>query len=173
LTKTAIAPFPAGFFGSPYSGSWAFPVALADARVASAELFCTNRKGDGPTHAVRLTHNDDHGLRTLSGGQYSLQVSGFLAVDEAAAPAVIVEASHAVKDVYAALGTTADAEVRVEVRVDGAAYCTVRVPAGATVSEAADGGELAPLMAGSMVTIAVQAVGLALPGADLTVIIRL
>jgi hypothetical protein len=173
LTKTAIAPFPAGFFGSPYSGSWTFPVALPDARVASAELFCTNRKGDGPAHAVRLTHNDDRGLRTLSGGQYSLQVSGFLAVDEAAAPPVIVEASHAVKDVYAALGTTADAEVRVEVRVDGTAYCTVRIPARATVSDAADGGELAPLMAGSMVTIAVQAVGLAMPGADLTVIIRL
>jgi hypothetical protein len=57
--------------------------------------------------------------------------------------------------------------------VDGTAYCTARIPAGATVSDAADGGELAPLMAGSMVTIAVQAVGLAIPGADLTVIIRL
>jgi hypothetical protein len=173
LTRTTIAPFPAGFFGSPYSGSWTFPVTLADARVASAELFCTNRKGDGPSQAAPLTHNDDHGLRTLSGGQYSLQVSGFLAVDVAAAPPLVVEASHAVKDVYAALGTTADAEVRIAVRVDGSDYCTVQLPAGATVSEPADGGALPPLMAGSKVTIAVEAVGQALPGADLTVIIRL
>jgi hypothetical protein len=173
LAKTSIAPFPAGFFGSPYSGSWAFPVALADARIASAELFCTNRKGNSPTKAIRLTHNDDRGLRTLSGGQYAVQVAGFLAVDASAAPPLIVEASHAVKDVYAALGTAADAEVRVAVKVDGAAYCAVRVPAGATVSDVVDGGALPALIAGAKVTVAVEAVGVALPGADLTVVIRL
>ena len=32
------------------------------------------------------------GLRTLSGGQYSIQVDGYLAVDQSAAPALIVEA---------------------------------------------------------------------------------
>jgi hypothetical protein len=170
---TAIAPFPMGFFGSPYSGSWAFPVTLPDTRIASAELFCTNRKGDGPSTAIRLTHNDDRGLRTLSGGQYSIQVSGFLAVDEAAAPPVVVEASHAVRDVRAVLGTAADAEVKIEVRVDGAAYCALRAPAGATATNGVDGNTLAPLLAGSRVTIAVQSVGAALPGADLTVIIRL
>jgi hypothetical protein len=173
LEKTAIAPFPAGFFGSPYSGSWSFGVALPDARIASAELFCTNRKGDGESAAIRLTHNDDRGLRTLSGGQYSAQVSGFLAVDEMAAPPLMVEASHAVKDLYAVLGTAADAEVAVEARVDGAAWCTVRIPAGSMVSDSADGGGLPPLLAGSKVTIAVKSVGRALPGADLTVVIRL
>jgi hypothetical protein len=171
--KTSIAPFPPGFFGSPYSGSWSFTVALPDARIASAELFCTNRKGDGPAAAIRLTHNDDRGLRTGSGGQYSLQVSGFLAVDESATPPLVVEASHAVKDVYAVLGTPADAEVAVEVRVDAAPYCTVRVAAGATVSDAVDGGALAPLIVGSKVTMAVKTVGRALPGADLTLVIRL
>jgi hypothetical protein len=170
---TAIAPFPAGFFGSPYSGSWSFAVALPDARIASAELFCTNRKGDGPTKTIRLTHNDDRGLRTGSGGQYSIQVAGFLAIDEAAAPPLVVESSHAVKDVYAVLGTAADAEVKVEVRVDGSPYCTLRAPAGATATNGVDGNALAPLLAASRVTIAVQAVGAALPGADLTVIIRL
>jgi hypothetical protein len=112
-------------------------------------------------------------LRTLSGGQYTVQVAGFLAVDESAAPPLVVEKSHAVKDVYAALGTPADAEVRVVVKVNGAEYCTLRAPAGAVVSDAADGRDLPPLMAGSKVTIAVEAVGVALPGADLTVLIRL
>jgi hypothetical protein len=173
LAKTAIAPLPPGFFGSPYSGSWWFPVALADARIASAELFVTNRKGNSPTKAIWLTHNDDQGLRTLSGGQYSIQVAGFLAVDESAAPPLVIEASHAVKDAYAVIGTAADAEVRIAVQVDGSEYGTLRIPAGATASTAMDGNALPALMAGSKVTIAVQAVGGALPGADLTVLIRL
>jgi hypothetical protein len=173
LQKTVIAPFARDFFGSPYSGSWAFPVALPDARVASAELFVTNARGNSKTAAIHLTHNDDFGLRTLSGGQYSMQVSGFLAVDGSAAPAVVVEASHAVKDVYAVLGTAADAEVRVEVRVEGAAYCTLTFLPGAMLSDGADGNGLPPLLSGSKVTIAVVAVGQSLPGADLTVIIRL
>jgi hypothetical protein len=71
------------------------------------------------------------------------------------------------------LGTAADAEVAIEARVDGVAWCTVRVPAGATVSEPVDGGSLAPLMVGSKVTIAVRTVGRALPGADLTLVVRL
>jgi len=173
LRKTAIAPFAREFFGSPYSGSWSFPVALPDARVASAELFVTNAKGNSETASIHLTHNDDLGLRTLSGGQYSIQVSGFLAVDGSAAPAVVIEAAHAVKDVYAVLGTAADAEVRVEVKVDGATYSTLTFLPGATVSDATDGNALAPLAAGSKVTIGVVAVGQVLPGADLTVILRL
>ncbi len=173
LQKTAIAPFARDFFGSPYSGSWTFAVALPDARVASAELFVGNRKGNSATTTIHLTHNDDLGLRTLSGGQYSLQVSGFLAVDVAAAPAVIVEAGHAVKDVYAVLGTAADSEVRVEVRVDESLYCALTFLAGARVSDAKDGNGLPPLAARSKVTIAVTAVGVTQPGADLTVIIRL
>lgn len=173
LAKTAIAPFPAGFFGSPYSGSWSFPVPLTDARIASAELFVTNRKGDSPVKSIRLTHNGDQGLRTLSGGQYSMQVSGFLAVDEAAAPPLVIESSRSVKDVYAVLGTAADAEVRVDLRVNGADYCTARIPAGALASDTQDGNVLPPLMAGSKVTMAVKSVGATLPGADLTLVIRL
>jgi len=173
LQKTAIAPFAAEFFGSPYSGSWAFPVPLADARIASAQLFVTNRKGNSATTSIHLTQNDDLGLRTLSGGQYSIQVAGFLAVDGSAAPAVVVEAGHAVKDVYAVLGTAADAEVRVEVKIDDAAYCTLTFPPGATVSDAKDGNALPPLAARSKLTIGVAAVGASYPGADLTVIIRL
>ena len=50
-----IAPFPADFFGSPYSGSWTFPVTLPDVRIASAEMFVTNRKGNSATRAIHLT----------------------------------------------------------------------------------------------------------------------
>ncbi len=130
LNKSVIASFPPGFFGSPYSGSWSYPISLPNVRVASAELFVTNRLGNSPTRAICLTTTLDSGLRTLSGGQYSIQVEGYLAVEQSAAPALVVEAPHAVRDVYAIVGTVADAEVRLQVNVDGASYCTLVIPPG-------------------------------------------
>jgi hypothetical protein len=173
VRKTAIAPFPADFFGSPYSGGWTFPMTLPDARIASAELFVTNRKGNSATRAIHLTNNDDLGLRTLSGGQYCIQVSGFLAVDGSAAPPLVIEASHGVRDIYAVLGTAADASVTVELLVNGAPYCTLTFPAGTTVSDATDGSALPPLHAKDQVTVGVLSVGKVQPGSDLTVLIRL
>ena len=121
---------PGNFFGSPYSGSWSFAVGMPDVRIAAAELFVTNARGNGATGAICLTGTTDSGLRTLSGGQYSLQVDGYLAVEQGATPALVVDATHAVRDVFAVLGEAADADVRVRVDVDGAEYCTLTVTAG-------------------------------------------
>jgi hypothetical protein len=171
--RTSIAPFPHDFFGSPYSGSWSFSVALPDARIASAELFVTNVHGSSATKSICLTGTADSGLRTLSGGQYSLQVEGYLAVEQSATPALVVDATHSVRDVYAVLGTVADADVQVRVDVDGSPYCTLTVPVGQTTSAAANGLSLGVLTAGSKITLGVLAVGTTYPGADLTVLIRL
>jgi hypothetical protein len=173
LSKVVIAAFPPGFFGSPYSGSWSYPISLPNLRIASAELLVTNRIGDSPVRSLCLTGTLDRGLRTLSGGQYAIQVEGYLAVEQSAAPALIVEAPHAVRDVYAILGSAADAEVRLQVNVDGAPYCTLAFPAGTTSSPAADGNLLAPLSTGSKITLSILAVGQTIPGSDLTVLIRL
>ncbi|MCX6632234.1 MAG: hypothetical protein NTW28_31875 [Candidatus Solibacter sp.] len=172
-SKTAIAAFPPNFFGSPYSGSWSQAVTLPDVRVASAELFVTNRRGNSPVRSSCLTSAVDRGLRTLSGGQYSIQVDGYLAVEERVAPALVVEAGHSVRDVFAVLGSVADAEVRLRLDVDGSAYCTLSIPAGMTTSAAVDGSATGPLAAGAKLTLAVLAVGRTYPGADLTVLIRL
>jgi hypothetical protein len=171
--KTVIAPFPPDFFGSPYSGSWSEAVTLPDVRVASAELFVTNRLGNSPVRSICLTSAVDGGLRTLSGGQYSIQVDGYLAVEDSVAPLLVVEAAHSVRDVFAVLGSVADAEVRLRVDLNGAAYCTLSIPAGTTISAAADGNDTGPLASGAKVTLAVLAVGQTYPGADLTVLIRL
>ena len=171
--KTAIAAFPPDFFGSPYSGSWSEAVTLPDARVASAEMFVTNARGNSPVRSICLTSAVDGGLRTLSGGQYSIQVDGYLAVEDAVAPPLVVEAAHSVRDVFAVLGSVADAEVRLRVDLNGLAYCTLSIPAGTTTSAAADGNDTGPLPSGAKVTLAVLAVGQTYPGADLTVLIRL
>jgi hypothetical protein len=172
-SQTTIVPFPAGFFGSPYSGSWNYPIVLPDIRVGCAELFVTNPKGNGPTEGICMTHNDENGLRTLSGGQYSIQVDGFLAVEECVAPPLVVETAHAVRDVFAVLGTPADAQVQVQVNVNGVSYCTLTIGAGQIVSDSKLGSTLPPLQAMTQITVAVLAVGQANPGANLTVLIRL
>ncbi|MGA3240926.1 MAG: phage tail protein [Bryobacteraceae bacterium] len=168
-----IAPFPPEFFGSVYSGNWTYPILLPDVRVASAQMFVTNDKGNGPISSVCLTHNVDNGLRTLSGGQYSIQVDGFLAVDQSAAAALVTDAAHSVRDVFAVLGTSADQSVQLQVNVNGAAYCQLTIPIGLLVSNSVDGATLAPLASGALITLSVLAVGQTLPGADLTVLIRL
>jgi len=172
-SQTVIAPFPANFFGSPYCGNWSYPVTLPDARMACAELFVTNDVGNSVTAGINLTHNDDNGLRTLSGGQYSIQVDGYLAVQQPVAPPIVLEASHAVRDIYAVLGTAADAVVQVQVNLNGALYCALTFPAGATMSSSVNGNTLPPLTAGAQLTGAVTSVGQTNPGANLTVLIRL
>jgi hypothetical protein len=172
-SRTGIAPFPQNFFGSVYCGSWTYPVTLPDVRIASAELFVTNPKGNSPVNAVCLTGATDQGLRTLSGGQYTIQVDGFLAVDQLAAPVLIVEASHAVRDVFAVLGTAADAQVQLQVNVNGAPYCQLSFDPATLLAASVNGNGLAPLASSSKITLSVLSVGHAYPGADLTVIIRL
>jgi hypothetical protein len=172
-SQTVIAPFPADFFGSPYCGNWSYPVALPDVRVASAELFVTNDVGNSTTAGINLTHNDDNGLRTLSGGQYSIQVDGYLAVEQCVAPPIVLEASHSVRDIYAVLGTAADAVVQVQVNVNGVLYCALTFQPGATLSSSVNGNTLPPLTMGAQLTAAVTSVGQTNPGANLTVLIRL
>ncbi|MGO9260947.1 MAG: phage tail protein [Bryobacteraceae bacterium] len=172
-TTTVIAPFPPEFFGTPYSGSWLFPIPMPDVRVASAELYVTNDRGNSPTASICLTNNDDKGMRTLSGGQYTIQIGGYLAIDQSAAPPLVVDASHSVRDVFAVLGTAADASVQVQLNVNGGAYCTLIIPAGQLVSSVVSGLGMAPLVAQSQITLSVISVGQTYPGADLTVLIRL
>ena len=171
--KTVVSSFPAGFFGSPYSGSWSNSWSLPDVRIASAELFVTNRVGNSAIRSICLTTTVDQGLRTLSGGQYSIEVEGYLAVQDGVAPAVVVDAAHSVKDVFAVLGSAADANVGLLVRVNGTVYCSLTIPAGATNSAAASGLSLGPLPAGGKITLSILTVGLTYPGADLTVLVRL
>jgi hypothetical protein len=136
-------------------------------------LFVTNSRGNSATKIVCMTNTVDSGLRTLSGGQYTIQLNGFLAVQQSAAPAIAVEASHAVRDVFAMLGAVSDAPVELEVKVDGTAWCTVTIATGMPTSPSVSGLALGPLQMGSKITMSVLSVGQTYPGADLTLVIRL
>lgn len=175
LSKTVVIPIPKGFFGSPYAGSWTYPIALPDVRVASAELFVTNQNGNSPTTSVSFMYTSDWGVRSLSGGQYSIQVAGYLAVDESVAPAVVVETARSVRDLSAFLGTAADAPVRAQLNVNGSPYGPeLEITPGQIAMDCViDGSRLPALPTGAKLTLSVTHIGVAYPGADLTVLIRL
>jgi hypothetical protein len=173
LSTVAVVPFPLDFFGSPLSGNWSYPIPLANTKLASAELFVTNARGNSPTAAINLTQSVDNGLRTLSGGQYSFQVQGFLAVDSSPAPNVVVEAPHGVQDVYAIVKQApVGGSVKITLSQNGSPYCSLIIPDGGTASPSVDGFGM-PLLAQAQLSIAITAVGQTSPGSDLTVILRL
>jgi Putative phage tail protein len=185
LTKVRlVVPFTADFFGSPASGDFAYFVLLPDARVTVATFFVTNAFGDSPTTAVNFMNTGDTGLRTLSGGQYSIQVAGNLAVESNAAPPLVVQGTHVVWNISARVsdapanapsGTPVES-VEMDVRLNGAVYCHLSIPAGRTYSNTVNGCGMPALPGGGLITLDITAVPQApgsKPGRDLTVTINL
>ena len=175
--KTFVMPFARDFMGSPASGSYAYPVAIPDVRIAAAELFMTNSQGNSGVARESFTGTTDLGLRTLSGGQLSIQIEGPLAIQTNAAPPLIVDTAHSVRDVYAVVGAPpTGAPVSLQITQNGQPYCQLTIPVNGTVSNTADGFGLGPLQAqaqlGLDITAVTQTAGTA-PGSDLTVTIRL
>lgn len=173
---TSIAPFSAGFFGSPASGSYRYSIYLPNARIAAAELAMTNSRGVSPTKQQSFTMSTDGGLRLLTGGQYTIMVPGYLSLQTAAAPPLVIEESRAVKDVYAVIAEApTGAPVNLLLRQGGVPYAALTIPQGATMSGVVSGANLPPLTSQSILTLditGVPASGLDTPGRDLTIIVR-
>ncbi len=173
----SIVPFVNGFFGSPASGDYSYSVYLPDVRIASAGLYMNNVYGGGPATVASFTGTVDVGLRTLSGGQLSLQVEGYLAIETDAAPPLVIESTEAVRDIFAVVGQApSGGAIQMQLRQGSTVYCTLTIADGTTTSASVNGFGLAPLTASSLVSLDILSVPSAadtLPGSDLTVIIRL
>jgi hypothetical protein len=175
--KIFILPFAQDFFGSPASGSYAFPITIPDVRIAAADLFMTNSRGNSSVAAESFTNTTDLGLRSLLGGQLTIQVEGPLAIQTNAAPPLLVETLCSVRDVYAVVqDAPSGAPIIMQVTQNGQVYCELTIATGATVSNVVDGFALGPLQAqaliGLNITSVVQTASTA-PGSNLTVTIRL
>jgi Putative phage tail protein len=181
-----IVPFVEDFFGSPASGSYAASIFLPDARIAAADLFVTNVRGNSPDSTASFGATADQGLRTLSGGQFSIQVEGYLAIQTGAAPPLVIDTTRAVRDISAVLSEAPQQPtgaspgtntLQMQLRVGSTVYCTLNFDDGATTSNAAiNGFGLAPLIAGSQLVLDILSVHgepNSLPGRDLTVTVRL
>jgi hypothetical protein len=175
--RTLVMAFVRNFFGSAASGSYGQRIESPNARIAAAEFYVTNDRGDSPTTGQAYTMTAVGGLRTMSGGQYSLQYEGELALTASIAPALVVEASRAVRDVWAQVDVAPILEpVTVRVRVNGAVYADLTFAAGVKVSNTVSGFGKAPLGEGAKLTAAVLSVGTlggSYPGKDLTITMRL
>jgi hypothetical protein len=175
--KVAVVPFARDFFASPSSASFTYSMFLPDVRVVAAEFFVTNTNGTSPVQHLCFTATADRGLRTHSGGQIALQVEGYLAVQTSATPPYVMEASHAVNNIVATVREApSGGSLVLLVRQNATAYCTLTIPAGATVSNTVSGDGLPALAVNSQINLDVQIVPTAansLPGRDLTVTIGL
>jgi hypothetical protein len=119
-------------------------------------------------------------LRTLSGGQFSLQVNGYLATQQNAAPPLMVQATHAVRDIHFALGTaSAGYTVTVDILQNGTEYCQLDYNPTQNATPVVDGSALPPLLENALLTLNItlnlianytQALN---PGRDLTITIRM
>ena len=178
LQRTVIVvPFVPGFWGSPASGSYLHSLYLPDVRIGAAELYLTNAIGNGPVKHNSYGFTTDSGLRTLSGGQMSLQVEGYLAIQTSSTPPFIVENSHAARDIFATVREApSGGPIVLAVRQNSTNYCTLTIPDGATTSNVVSGFGLPALAVNSQIYLDITSVpGAAntLPGRDLTVTIRL
>jgi hypothetical protein len=175
--KTAIAAFVRDFFASPASANYTYSIFLPDVRVVAAEFYVTNMFGTSPVLHIPYSATTDGGLRTLSGGQIALQVDGYLAVRTDATPPFVMAEAHVPRDIFANLREAPlGGAVTLLVRQNGAAYCTLTIPAGATASNTVNGLGLPALAVNAQIhldVVNVPGAANTLPGRDLTVTIRL
>ena len=175
--KTFILPFFPDFFGSPASGSYSYPLSFPDKRIVTADLFMTNARGNSEAAQAAFTDVTDYGLRTLSGGQLTLQIDGPLAIQTNAAPPLTIDSTHSVRDVFAMLNQApTGTSVELEVTQNGQPYCSLTIPVNQTSSNVVDGATLGTLEAQAQIGLNVVSVSqtqYTAPGSDLTVTIRL
>jgi hypothetical protein len=174
---TFVLPFADNFFENRASQNYLHSMDLPEARVVAAELFVTNAFGNSEATTQCYTSGPYGGLRTLSGGQFSFQVSGYLAVEQNAAPPLLVEANHAVRDIRATVSEAAgETAINLSILQNGVDYCDLSIAPGSLVSQIIQGVDLPPLVSGATLTLSITQVGQAAastPGSDLTVTIRL
>jgi hypothetical protein len=179
-----VLPFERGFFQNKASINYLHTASMPDCRVYAAQMFMTNVFGDGQTTTNSYLNTP---LRTLSGGQFSLQVGGYLATQSNAAPALLVQNTHAVRDIWASLGQAAQGySISIDILQNGQEYCSFVIPAQGAPSPTGsvdqtkpalyvDGSTLLPLQEGATLTMNVTLLsvgGEVSPGRDLTVTIR-
>jgi hypothetical protein len=175
--KSFIVPFARDFFGSPASGEFSHPLLMPDARIASAELYVTNEVGNSETAIACYTGTIDGGLRTLSGGQFTIQVDGYLAIQADAAPPLPVDQARSVRDVQAIVNEApTGGPVELQLKLDDGIYCALTIPSDERYSNVVSGfGRPAP-GTGAQIRLDILSVPQAAdtkPGRDLTVTMRL
>ena len=174
--KVYVVPFARDFFGSPASSSFAYSMDLYNGRVAAADFFVTNIRGNSLIARQNYTATTDFGLRTLSGGQITIQVDGYLSIEDDAAPPISIESSRAIRDIFAMVNEApTGAPIILRVRQDSTQLATLTIPLNANISNVVNGFGGPPLLQNARLALDIVSVGSSIntvPGSDLSVNIR-
>ena len=114
---------------------------------------CSVAAGRWRTAAFGAT--TDQGLRTLAGGQISVQVEGYLAMQTDATPPLVIEDRACRRGIFSRWCGKRQAEARsyIAVAQNSTAYCTLTIADGQTTSNVVDGFGLAPLAASALLDL--------------------
>ncbi|MEQ1886681.1 MAG: phage tail protein [Bryobacteraceae bacterium] len=174
--NVTVVAFVKNFFGSPASEHFVHTVYLPDVRIAAVEFFVTNARGNSDVTKAQLTGLTDGGLRTGSGGQITIQMEGYLAVETDAAPPYSIEATHVPRDLVAMVqGAPNGDDITLRLRQGATEYCLLTIADGETQSDSVSGFGLPPLAKDERLSLDIVSVPSAsgsLPGRNLTVAVR-
>ncbi len=165
-----------GLLSATAGARFRYNTVLPNVRIAAADLSIYNRIGQGAVREECYTQLIDGGLRTLSGGQISFSIAGYLMIEASATSPYVAERDLVVGDVYASVvEPPVGAPVQIVLRVDGSEYCSLSIAAGSFTSAPVSRFNVAPIPAGAAITVDILNVppaSLGTPGRDLAVFLQ-
>ena len=169
-------PFVPGYFNSTSAVGFRYNFRLPNVRIAGADLTLYNRVGASERAEESYTILSEDGVRTLSGGQISMSVQGYLAIEASAGTSYVVDRTTVVRDVYAFVQEApVGATIEILVSVNGTAYCELVIAAGSRVADAVSCLNRAPIPANATISFDIVNVppsSVGTPGKDLTVVLQ-
>jgi len=170
-------PFAPGYFSSTSAVGFRYNLRLPNVRISGADLVLFNRIGPSIRSEESYTGVFNYGVRTLSGGQITMNVQGYLAIEASAGNSYVVDRTTVVRDVSAYMQEPpTGANVEILVKVNGTPYCELLIEAGSHVATAVSRFNVQPLAPGATLSFDVLNVPPAAagtPGRDLTVLLQI
>jgi len=170
-------PFVPGYFSSTAAVGFRYNFRLPNVRISGADFTLYNRVGASARSEESYTGVTSFGVRTLSGGQITMNVQGYLAIEASAGNSYIVDRTTVVRDVsaYVQEAPVGD-DIEILVRVNGNPYCDLTIPAGSNVATTVSKFNTQALPQGAKISfdiLNVPSAALGTPGRDLTVLLQI
>ncbi len=170
-------PFVPGYFSSTAAVGFRYNFRLPNVRISAADFTIYNRVGASGRAEESYTGVTSYGVRTLSGGQITLNVQGYLAIEASAGNSYVVDRTTVVRDVSAYVQEApVGADVELLVRVNGDPYCELVIPDGSNVAATVTKFNTQALPQGAKLSfdiLNVPSAAVGTPGRDLTVLLQI
>ncbi len=174
--RDTTIPFVPGYFNSTSAVGFRYNFRMPNVRVAAADFTLYNRVGSSERTEESYTSLSEDGARTLSGGQITMSVQGYLAIEASAGSSFIVDRTTVVGDVYAFVQEApVGAPIQLIVYVNGVNYCELTIAAGSRVADAVNRFNNSPIPANATLSFDIVNVppsSAGSPGKALTVVLQ-